>query len=189
MNPGKLFGASFAGLVLLLALPVGSGCGVDVATCAYVCGLPEAPQGCDSTCPTAQGACADPGEFQAYLTCIANAGTYKAILDRCASVAAAVANDCNGSGLTTLSDAGGGGGTTGETCAVGAACPNTTATCTNVGVGPCSSSQILRCDDSLHYVLGDYACQADSLPCVTDGGTCDCVGGTLVCAGFGADAG
>jgi hypothetical protein len=89
------------GLVAFLGLSVAGGaggCGQSVATCDSVCLLPGAPTSndCSSSCTQAQTACASSdcsGDFQLYLTCLQNAGTYAAVDGLCATIAATVATE------------------------------------------------------------------------------------------------
>src|ERR1700722_15213012 len=88
--------------VVLLALPVAlagaaSSCGQDAATCATICGFSDAPVNCTTTCGRQQ-ACATGADFQAYLTCVASAGEYRAEIPSglCGAQASAVTNDCAG---------------------------------------------------------------------------------------------
>ncbi len=89
----KWLGAAPA-LFLLVAgagLTSGAACGETVATCESDCALPDAPEQCLSACMAAQSNCITDGcsaDFQWYLTCIGNTGTYRAVDDRCAAAAA-----------------------------------------------------------------------------------------------------
>ena len=86
-------GALFAGLLVMLGA---SACGQDVPSCATVCGLPGAPAGCGAACTSSESVCATSGcsgDFQAYLTCIGNAGTFAAVTAECATLAATVASE------------------------------------------------------------------------------------------------
>jgi hypothetical protein len=123
---------------LTLAAVLGSGgCGSDVATCASVCQLPGAPTdgSCTSNCDGTQTATATvgaSGDFQAYLTCLENAGTYSAIDGVCAPIAQTVAAEA-------ASAIGGSGGSCGSaTCAtVCAMGGGDTASCTET----CTAAQ------------------------------------------------
>jgi len=90
MNSKTLL-ALLAPLALLSVLSA-SACGQAVATCASICALPDAPEApeCADTCMASQNACdttSCSANFQAYLTCVGNEGTYTAVDGLCASVA------------------------------------------------------------------------------------------------------
>jgi hypothetical protein len=84
---------ALAVLVAGLAAPAAAGgCGESTATCASDCALPDAPANCLATCSAAEAACttsACSANFQWFLTCVGNAGTYEAISDRCGGAARA----------------------------------------------------------------------------------------------------
>ncbi len=83
MNAKTSFHTLLSLTLVPLALGLGvaelAGCGSDVATCATVCGYPDAPTGCLDTCTSNQSACDSLGcgpTYQQSLTCYANTGSY-----------------------------------------------------------------------------------------------------------------
>ncbi len=98
MNTRTWLGATTA-LALLMTIGAG-GCGQEVATCTTVCALPDNPgNGCVSACTASEAACtttACSADFQAYLTCLGNAGTYSAVDGLCAGLAKAVGAETTG---------------------------------------------------------------------------------------------
>jgi hypothetical protein len=93
----------------LAALAI-SGCGQDVAACGDVCPAGSSSS-CSETCTDLQTSCSNAspnasGDFQALLTCIANAGgTFSSVPALCAPAAATASKDC---GQAVTFDAGGG---------------------------------------------------------------------------------
>jgi hypothetical protein len=82
--------------VFLVAGAIAAGCGSDVATCASICALPNAvPSSCLNDCSDMQKSLttAEAGDFQAWLTCVQNAGDYSAVNGICASISATVADE------------------------------------------------------------------------------------------------
>ncbi len=82
---------------LSLAALLTSSCGQDVASCGNLC--PEGTSdSCSSSCTDLQTSCGAAnasGDFQALLTCIANAGgTFSAVPALCDPVAATVSAHC-----------------------------------------------------------------------------------------------
>jgi hypothetical protein len=125
--------------VALVAIVGSGGCGTGVATCASICALPDAPSPsstCTTSCMNSQAAATAPGaaaDFQDYLTCVENEGTYLAVSEICAPQAKTVVNDTHtmisppvdGGNTNTTSDADSTGDSTApSTCA--------TATCASV---------------------------------------------------------
>jgi hypothetical protein len=186
----------FATLALTFVIAASwlSACGQDVATCATVCGLPGAATTCATACAAQQEKCSsstDAPNFQAYLTCLGNAGTYSATEGVCAELAAAV-SECNGevyfdagtSPDTSKQDAKPG------TCTLGSAC-RPGSLCTNQGVGPCGSDERLMCGSGTPPVLvpDGFLCNTstvDQTPdCTIGGGSCSCTcpGQYEVCTG------
>ncbi len=96
-----------AALVTFMTVVGSGGCGSDVATCTTVCALPGATGSCPNDCgvsQTATAAVGASGDFQAYLTCLENAGTYSAVDGICAPIAQTVATETAsaiGSGAVT----------------------------------------------------------------------------------------
>lgn len=86
---------------LSLAALLNGGCGQDVASCGDVCPTGSSDS-CSQSCANLQSSCsgASPnasGDFQALLTCIANAGgTFSAIPALCEPAAATATKDCGG---------------------------------------------------------------------------------------------
>jgi hypothetical protein len=86
------------------------GCGQDVGSCDSICGLPDAPGSCKSSCETAQESCTaagDLGDFQAWVTCVNNCGSYLVVSGTCAAQEAAMHANCGAAAQSTD------GGTTG----------------------------------------------------------------------------
>lgn len=198
----SLAGSLEAGIVLAVAV---AGCGQDVATCDTICGFSDAPQPtstCVNQCTTTQQACANAtpsaaGDFQAYLTCIANSGSYQVVGGTCEPQVATVAKLC-GSVMSTPD-----GGTTSDSgvpiknCALGAACSTVGAGCTIAGAGPCGSNQRLLCAATGSLVADGFPCVAgDASTCgwaettpTVCAESCSCVSGLEVCTGDCPDAG
>ncbi len=99
-----------------------NGCGASVPSCATVCEFADAPAGCVTTCDqnqsaaTAVGASAD---FQAYLTCVNNAGSFTQAAKLCASSAETVATETQTAVLQPGDGDGAGSGDDGGTMSVG----------------------------------------------------------------------
>jgi hypothetical protein len=220
MNLRILLGGSLVGFVLLgagIGTAVGAaGCGADVATCGSVCALPNAPApNCVSDCDAKLGGIAAEGyggDFQAYLTCLSNAGDYAAGTGACEEQATTVAEDyarvASGggdgpdSGVMTLpvpeEDAG---RVASGPCVLGGNCGSVGSTCTIAGAGPCGSDERLACDAaSLQYAADGFPCSTGlGVACGfgTAGGdgtvgcneTCSCQDGLEVCTGDCPDGG
>lgn len=143
------------------------GCGQDVATCDTICALPEAPgSDCTTSCSDAQSACASSsaecgGDFQDYLTCLNNAGTYEAVDGLCAAIAARVASETSTRVGTPTGDGG-----TSSTCA-SATCSSVCAT-EGTAVESCTSgceaaqAQCSVASDAFQSMLSCF-CQAGGL--------------------------
>ncbi len=225
MNTRSFLGASLAavvgGLVAGAAGLGAGGCGEDVATCDTICGFSDAPTTCGSTCAAQDAACGtsvNAGDFQAYLTCVNNAGSYGSIEGLCEAEATAVARECGpaatpdpggGTGSSSGSSPGGAvdaGVDTGTStgvftgpCALGNACTGQGTTCTNAGAGPCSSDQRLVCSDGVLVADGFPCSSSPETGCgfgsASSGGapgcseTCSCVDGLEVCTGNCPDGG
>jgi hypothetical protein len=197
----------------LLSLGTAGGCGQAAATCDTVCALPNAPVGgtCVSQCSAEQqslAAAGASGDFQAYLTCLANADDFNASTGVCSTETATVMKDTDlglggvSPGTTGTVDSGSldaGGPTPVVTgpCDLGDSC-EAGATCTNPGAGPCGSDQRLSCDPSALVLVADgFPCTgAANTACgwgsAGDPGcseTCSCADGLEVCTGDCPDAG
>jgi hypothetical protein len=198
----------------------GIGCFEDPATCDTICALPSAPplSTCSSACTTTQTACTTAGhssDFQAYLTCVANEGSYVAIDEGCMAQTALITSEC-GAAPPAPVDAGAtpdAGDVSppieqldaiappSEACIVGGACETMGTSCTIAGAGPCDSDERLVCDGALQFAV-------DSFPCTTSpdegcgfgtssgsgggGGcseSCSCQDGLEVCTGDCPDGG
>ncbi len=90
---GTLF-LAFVSVVGSLAAE--AACGESSASCDSVCALPGASSDCASDCAAEQSACASgaqAADFQAFLTCVVDVGTFPGG-STCASEAAAVESEC-----------------------------------------------------------------------------------------------
>jgi hypothetical protein len=110
MNAKTSLGALVSLFLVALGAATGTqGCGQSVASCGSICGLADSPGACATQCEENQVACSATGygaEFQAYLTCIDNAGTYASVTGICATVAQTMTNDCSDSHITPPVDGG-----------------------------------------------------------------------------------
>jgi hypothetical protein len=176
-----------------------AGCGQDVATCGTICGFADAPQGCQTACDNTQQECTTAGaagDFQAYLTCVANCGSYEVVGGTCASQVATVTKLC---GSTPASGDDGGSADSGvpiKDCTLGAPCSTQGVACTVAKAGPCSSDQRLTCGASGTLVADGFPCVQSATSSCTFSGTapvcaetCSCVGGLEVCSGTCPDGG
>jgi hypothetical protein len=202
MRPRNFVGGSLPVAVALLLGTAGGGCGESVATCSSVC--PPSTgyiDDCLSGCAAEQNACALRGraaDFQAYLTCVGNAGGFPSgsTLDpngspndtteaaSCDSEAAALANECGAatpdasSGSPPSVDAGlaGRDASLGFDSSLSSSCPSSTdvldlgASCTWTGT----------CTVLLNLCGGEPATPTPSI----------CMGGTVALPeGYGYDCG
>jgi hypothetical protein len=131
----------------LVGVAIVAGCGQSVATCATVCALPDAPGACLGTCNADQMASDSAGrtaDFQAYLTCLGNAGTYMAAVGDCESDARVVGIDARAMLLGSGTVDGGDGDASGNagSCAA-ATCESVCANDTSVAtcVSACSGAE------------------------------------------------
>jgi hypothetical protein len=199
-------------LAAFVSLSAVDGCGQSVATCESVCALPNAPvgDGCSSECTSEQESLVAEGaggDFQAYLTCLSNAGDFSASTGLCATESATVAKYTEIPGGFSSPGTGGVDSGTVESgiptpvvtgpCELGGSC-EAGATCTNSGAGPCSSDQRLSCDPTTLLLV------PDGFPCTSSANTgcgwgstgnpgcsetCSCVDGLEVCTGDCPDGG
>jgi hypothetical protein len=144
---------------------------------------------------------------------------YSTVVPLCAAEVAAIASECGtpspglaGTGSGTSSSTGSSSdpspasstdaGTTTTTqdsgsaaapCVLGGVCSLPGSSCTNPGVGPCSSDQRLECDSSGHLTSAGFVCNAQVPSCGWGSGscneTCNCTNGIITCTGDCPDGG
>jgi hypothetical protein len=150
-----------AGLVGLSSVGP-AGCGQDVATCGDICALPDAPADCVTGCNLSQATAASSGrgpDFQAYLTCVANAQTYAAVDGLCADAARTVNVSTTLGGGDTPADA----SVTSEDCAA--------ATCASVCAGETAETSCATdCTNSQNTCVAFSAEFQALLSCLCEGG-------------------
>jgi hypothetical protein len=104
------------------------------------------------------------------------------------------AGDCTGTvGVADAGSVAEDAGLASGPCVLGGACSPSASTCTNAGVGPCSSDQRLMCDPSGHFVSNGFPCNAQVPGCGWGSGTCNesctCTNGLMDCTGNCPDGG
>jgi hypothetical protein len=160
----------------LVAMMGANACGSDVASCATVCTFSDAPGGCATTCAANQTASAAIGagaDFQAYLTCLNNAGSFAAAEEVCNASAETVATETHTAILQPGDGVGGGGsgvdGGGGEVANMGgASCAS--ATCASVCAADNELSCAQGCESAQASCTGESAEFQSLLTCLCESG-------------------